>query len=208
MNHRQLLVGIAMVLGLVFYAAAQTKDKKSGPKFELTEDERTILDLTNAAREKEKLPPLKPNRILTEVARVHSANMAKKGEMNHVLDGKRPDQRVAAAGYDFRAVGENIAAGEGWSLEDVFKGWMESPEHKANILRKEYREIGIGIARDGKDQVYYTQVFGTARIKRSKSSGGVAYSDIKQTIFFRLSCARQAEAVSAARFQTHRENSG
>src|ERR1051326_7683961 len=83
-------------------------------KLKLSDDEQKILDLTNAARAKEKLPALKANATLFKVARAHSKNMAKKGEMKHELDGKTPAQRVEAAGYDYRATGENIAAGAGW----------------------------------------------------------------------------------------------
>ena len=67
--------------------------------------------------------------------------------MDHELDGKKPSDRVSAAGYDWRWVGENIAWGEEPPpAEKIFKDWMDSPHHKENILRKEYKEIGIGRA--------------------------------------------------------------
>ena len=62
-------------------------DKK--PAFKLSEDEQTVLDLTNAERRKLKLPPLKANELLTKAAREHSANMAKQKKMDHVLDDLR-----------------------------------------------------------------------------------------------------------------------
>ena len=46
------------------------------------------------------------------------------------------------------------------------KLWMDSPEHKANILRDKFTEIGIGIARNAKGEVYYTQVFAAPKKKR------------------------------------------
>ena len=55
--------------------------------------------MTNKARAKEKLPPLKLNSVLTKVARAHSANMAKQEKMEHELDGKNPSQRIKEAGY-------------------------------------------------------------------------------------------------------------
>jgi uncharacterized protein YkwD len=139
-------------------------DQKDEPK--LGKEEQAVLDMTNQAREKEKLPPLKLNATLTEVARAHSQNMAKKGEMSHVLDGKKPNERVKAAGYDYAWVGENIAMTDGDTPEVIFKDWMDSPIHRENILKKEYEEIGVGVARNDKGEIYYTQVFGTPKKKR------------------------------------------
>ena len=74
----------------------------------LADDEKTILELTNKARAEKNLPPLTVNPLLTAAAKAHSANMAKKGEMNHVLDGKNPADRVKEAGYRYSWTGENI----------------------------------------------------------------------------------------------------
>jgi uncharacterized protein YkwD len=135
-------------------------------KIEVSKAERVLLDLTNKAREKEKLHPLKFNATLLSVAREHSANMARQHEMNHELDGKTPAARVKEAGYRYRRMGENIAFGERQTLQDVVRHWLESPGHRANILNGDYEEIGIGLARDDRGVVYYTQVFGTPRISR------------------------------------------
>jgi len=143
---------------------AADADKKEA-KLELSTEEATLLKLTNEAREKEKLEPLKANAILLKVARAHAANMARKGEMNHVLDGMNPSQRVRAAGYAYAEVGENIASGEDWSLEVVFKSWMDSPEHRENILNDKFKEIGIGLAKTPRGEIYYAQVFGTRKQK-------------------------------------------
>jgi len=156
---------LVLVSGVCF-CGRSTADDKAKPAFKISDDEQGILDLTNKAREKEKLPPLKPNEVLFKVARAHSANMAKQEKMEHVLDDKNPADRVKAAGYKYSSVGENVASGNGWSLEEVFQVWMDSEPHKKNILNKDFREIGIGIARDSKDRLYYTQVFGTSRRKQ------------------------------------------
>jgi uncharacterized protein YkwD len=144
-------------------AAADSKDPK---KVELSEVEQAILDATNKEREKEKLPPLKPNKILCEVARAHSANMAKQGKMEHELDGKNPADRVRAAGYIHAHMAENIAVSDGEKPEGIVKAWMDSKEHKENILNEKYTEIGIGLAKNDKGETYYTQEFGTPKKKR------------------------------------------
>ena len=96
----------------------------------------------------------------------HAANMAKQHKMEHVLDDKNPAQRIEKAGYDYRSVGENIATGEkGATVDDVFKGWMESKVHRDNILSPKYDEIGLGLATDDKGETYYTQDFGKQQPK-------------------------------------------
>jgi len=136
------------------------------PKVELSPVEDMILQLTNEARAKEKLPPLKPNALLCQAARAHSANMAKQGKMEHDLDDQKPSQRVDATGYTWSAVGENIAYGWNTSVETIFQGWMDSKGHRENILNARFEEIGIGLAKNKKNEVYYTQVFGRPRKKR------------------------------------------
>src|SRR2546425_8671674 len=101
------LCAVALLAGaLPLHAAAQEKTDKS--KFELTAEEQTLIDLTNQERKKEKLPALRPNETLVKVARAHSANMARQGKMEHVLDGKTPMQRIKASGYQAAWGGENI----------------------------------------------------------------------------------------------------
>ncbi len=150
------------VLGVLVAVLALAPDKPDPKKFTISRDEQTFLDLTNKERAKAKLPPLQPNAILFQVARAHSANMLKQGKMEHELDGKRPAQRVEAAGYDYKRVGENVAHSEDdASLEMVMKALMDSKVHREHILKDNYTEIGVGIARNSKGEAYYTQVFAT-----------------------------------------------
>jgi uncharacterized protein YkwD len=162
---------------LVLVVAGRAGEDKAEPPFEMTAEERHLLEMTNAERAREKLPALKPNPLLFKVARAHAANMARKDEMKHVLDGKNPAQRTLAAGYDYRRVAENIAEFEYGkppkdtgkpdllALKEIMKGWMESPDHRKNILGAGYEEIGLGVARNDKNKVYFTQLFATPRKK-------------------------------------------
>lgn len=158
-------IALLLFVALPSVAADAGDDAKPASQPPFTPDEQLIFELTNKAREENKLPPLKPNAILTQVARAHSANMAKQQKMEHELDGKKPKDRVLAAGYDYHYMGENIAYGfgPGFGPREIFDGWMKSPGHRDNILKKEYREIGIGIVSDGRGGTYYTQEFGTKR---------------------------------------------
>ncbi len=145
-------------------AVRPTQDKDQS-KFEMTPEEKQILELTNEARKKENLPPLKPSPVLFKVARAHTANMARQQKLEHVLDNKTPFQRIKEAGYAYRFAGENVAFGN-YPIPQVFEGWMESKPHRANILNKNFTEIGLGRVVDKKGDAYYTQVFGTPRPQR------------------------------------------
>jgi uncharacterized protein YkwD len=77
-------------------------------------------------------------------------------------DGAQVWDRAVTAGYRYRKVAENIAAGQRTAAE-VVRGWMESPGHRANILDGELTQIGVGHAEGGSYGTYWTQVFGTPR---------------------------------------------
>ncbi|VTT98481.1 SCP-like extracellular OS=Actinosynnema mirum (strain ATCC 29888 / DSM 43827 / NBRC 14064 / IMRU 3971) GN=Amir_4392 PE=4 SV=1: CAP [Gemmataceae bacterium] len=159
-------VSFALVLlaALVSVAAAQqpkTPPKKADKKAELvlSKEEQGVIDLTNAERKKADLPPLKANPKLMAAARGHGENMAKQDKLDHVLDDKKPADRVKDAGYKYAAVGENVA----WNQKDpaqVVEAWMNSEGHRANILKKEYEEIGVAVAKNAKGEPYWVQVFG------------------------------------------------
>jgi uncharacterized protein YkwD len=153
---------VVLALALAPLGPGWSQEKKAD-KFELSADEKKLLELTNAEREKEKLQPLKPNPLLVQAARAHAANMAKQEKLEHVLDGKTPAQRVRATGYVYTEVAENISWGEGVSLQEVMRGWMKSPLHRDNILKPGFREIGLAAFRSPKGELWCVQVFGTPR---------------------------------------------
>ena len=157
---------VLAVAGGVRYAA--WAGSAGASKAKLAPQEAKILELTNAVRKEKKLRPLKINPLLTEVARKHSGNMARQGKMSHVLDGKGTRDRLKDARYAYLAWAENILVYRDFSgvAAKGFQMWMDSPLHRANILMPGLREIGIGMARNSKGQVYFTQVFGTPRKRR------------------------------------------
>jgi uncharacterized protein YkwD len=156
----------ALLVLMAAWAGSAPADDKKEPKkdagFEMSKEEKDLLELTNKERAAEKLPPLEANPLLFKAARGHSANMAKQGEMKHELDGKGPGQRIREAGYQAVRAGENIGFTENpkGPAEEMIRLWMDSPIHRSNILNPAYREIGIGLARGEKGEIYYTQVFG------------------------------------------------
>jgi uncharacterized protein YkwD len=156
-------VTVALAAGAACAAQAGDADK-----VKLALEEAKILELTNKARKEKKLKPLRVSRVLTEVARKHSANMAKQGKLEHVLGGKGAEQRIRDAGYPLLGWAENIFYNRDvpGAAEQGFKWWMDSPPHRKNMLEPRFQEIGIGMARNDKGQIYFTQVFSTPQKKR------------------------------------------
>jgi uncharacterized protein YkwD len=149
----------ATVLGFALLSLVAAEEPKK-EEFKLTKDEQAVIDLTNAERMNADLPPFRMNEQLMAAARAHGENMAKQEKLEHVLDDKTHADRAKAAGYKYRSIGENIA----WNAKSpkaVVEGWMNSPPHKENILKKEYKEIGVAVAKSTKGETYWVQVFGT-----------------------------------------------
>ncbi|WP_327726424.1 CAP domain-containing protein [Streptomyces sp. NBC_00487] len=119
-----------------------------------------VITLTNAERAAAGLPPLAPDPLLTDAAQAHSADMVARAFYAHTSpDGSEPWHRAAAAGSTRRSIGENIACGQR-SAAEVVRGWMNSPGHRANILKPGFTHIGIGFAGGGAAGTYWTQLFG------------------------------------------------
>jgi uncharacterized protein YkwD len=183
----------SLLLGFAVLALAADKDDKDKEKLTLSADEQAILKLTNNLRAKEKLPPLKPNALLFEAARAHSKNMAKQGKLAHVLDDKEPTDRIAATGYKRSYVGENVVGGQQVTPKRAFQFWVESEPHRKNLLNEKFEDIGIGIARDKKGDVYYTQVFATPNNAGAGGKGDAELDKAVQKILELTNEARKKE---------------
>ncbi len=110
-------------------------------------------------------PALAWDCTLAQAALTHSKDMADNNFFSHTgSDGQKPSQRVTNAGYQWRATGENIAAGQD-TVSEVMNGWLQSPGHCANIMKSKYTEVGAARYRnDNSDyRIYWTQVFATPR---------------------------------------------
>jgi uncharacterized protein YkwD len=79
-------------------------------------------------------------------------------------DGSTPAQRVAATGYRYQLVGENLASGPESAAEAV-AGWLASPGHCENIMDARFSESGVAYAANnsGTPRVYWVQEFATPR---------------------------------------------
>ncbi|WAL60272.1 CAP domain-containing protein [Thermocoleostomius sinensis] len=128
---------------------------------ETAEIEAQIRQRINEIRLEQGLTDLQQNDRLAEVARRYSQRMAEQAFFSHTSpDGDTPAQRVQSAGIRYWMVGENLFRSSNIPrpVDAAVEGWMESPGHRENILRAEYRETGIGVWRHGSDY-YITQLF-------------------------------------------------
>jgi uncharacterized protein YkwD len=132
------------------------------------------LCLVNKIRVGSGEPPLRDSGTLDAAAQGHSADMVGSDYFEHTTpSGETFDARIVAAGYVppgwSYELGENIECGTlGLATPNAaVKGWMNSPEHRANILNGDFRDSGIGVApaapamyASGQPGATYTQDFG------------------------------------------------
>jgi uncharacterized protein YkwD len=121
--------------------------------------EQSVLRQINQHRATKGLPALTSDSRIVQQARLHSQNMA---------TGKVPfghqgfDQRVREIGksISYRAAAENVAYNMGFRdpATQAVQGWLKSPGHLRNI-EGQYNLTGIGVSRNAKGEVYFTQIF-------------------------------------------------
>lgn len=118
----------------------------------MTKPERRLLTLVNRARVNHGLHRLRMSAKLERAARSHSREMVKYGFFSHSShNGESFGARLIRFGFTqtgctFWKVGEDIAYGAGTAgtAKAIFRAWMNSSGHKAVILTKVFRRVGIG----------------------------------------------------------------
>ena len=120
--------------------------------------EARMLELVNKERAKQGLKPLQFDAKLQEVARAHSRDMLARSYFSHYTpEGKDPFDRMRAADVTFLVAGENLALAQ--TLKIAHNGLMNSPGHRANILRKSFGRCGIGVLDAGIHGLMISQEF-------------------------------------------------
>jgi len=128
------------------------------------EAERELFVLVNRDRAAAGVPALSRDARLQEIARNHSREMARTGDVVHVSDksGGAVDRvRAAQVSPAPRTLAENV--GRAFSTVEVEHGFMGSPGHRANILNPDMTHVGIGVAvgqaEGGVVPLLFTQLF-------------------------------------------------
>ncbi|EGZ25303.1 hypothetical protein PHYSODRAFT_362688, partial [Phytophthora sojae] len=130
-----------------------------------------MLERVNLERAVQGLPALCANSKLQAAAQRHSDDQAANDFMDHVgSDGSTMSQRVSDAGYDWRGVAENVAAGQA-DVTEVMDAWMNSEGHRHNILG-DYTMLGVAYAYtpDGLYRHFWTQDFGRSDTEQCDGS--------------------------------------
>ncbi len=131
---------------------------------------KVLVDLANTDRVKNNLHTLTINPLLVEAAKQKANDMATKSYFAHTSpEGVTPWHWFQMVGYDFTYAGENLAVDFSDSI-DVDQAWMESAGHRANILNKQFSEIGIGTAQgtfEGRVTTFVVQMFGRPLLRKT-----------------------------------------
>lgn len=130
-----------------------------------------LTALTNGDRAQNGVGALAENALLQKAAQAKADDMAAKGYFSHVTpDGKAPWYWLEQAGYRYTYAGENLAV-DFTDSKDVETAWMNSPTHRANIVKPQFTEIGIAVANgtyQGRPATFVVQFFGTPVVTASK----------------------------------------
>ncbi len=143
-----------------------------------------LISLTNQARSSAGLTTLSYNSKLASAACAKASDMLAKDYWSHFgPNGETPWQFIKAAGYGYLYAGENL--GKGFSSDSsLFNAWMASSSHKANIMKPEFRDIGI-CAKDGvllgEQVTLVVQMFGALPGSQTTQTNSQVTSSSKST---------------------------
>lgn len=116
-----------------------------------------VIKLVNEERAKAGLPALTMSKDITTAANVRAKEI--KQSFSHTRpDGSSFSSVLSQYGISFRGSGENIAWGQK-TPEQVMNAWMNSDGHRANILNKNFKNIGVGYYQDANGVKYWVQLF-------------------------------------------------
>ncbi len=146
-------------------STAQVSSSEPGvPKSDGALNQKDILDILNQERAKEGLAALGFNIRLSAMAEGKAVDMINKQYFAHMSPtGVDVTKLAKTYNYEYIFLGENLAMGDFVSSSDVMTGWMNSPGHRANILNKNYTEVGISALQgsyNGRVVWYAVQEFG------------------------------------------------
>lgn len=115
-----------------------------------------LLNLVNKARNENGLSSLTLNSSLSNVAQKKAEDMKNNNYFSHTSPTYgSPFDMIKSFGINYKTAGENIAMGQK-TAEEVFNAWMNSSGHRANILNKNFTQMGIGYT---SGNTYWSQMF-------------------------------------------------
>jgi uncharacterized protein YkwD len=165
LNMKSIMFFLPIVFALITSCSKDPLPVGNNDPVPSTVNKTILLQLVNDARKKgcncgeayyAPAPAVTWNDQLEKAAYLHSSDMNTKKYFSHTgSDGSGSGERISAVGYPWKFYGENIAAGY-QNEQEVIKGWLSSPGHCANIMNKNFKEMGVAKVGD-----YWTQDFGS-----------------------------------------------
>jgi uncharacterized protein YkwD len=171
-------VGLVASIGLVTLAvrsidapASQPQDVtaivancRSDASPQRRKTEKNVMVFANRERQKLGLPELQWSDALANVARYHSCRMMALNFLDHIdPEFGELGQRLRAAGLDTSDVAENIFKAKGGEPARYSVDlWMKSPHHRDNLVDRDYRWTGVGLAVAADGTYWFTQDFSGA----------------------------------------------
>lgn len=118
-----------------------------------------VLRLVNIERKKQGLNELVLSHTLNGIATKKAEDMRDNNYFSHNSERYgSPFDMLQSFGVKYSNAGENIAAGQK-TAQDVMTDWLNSSGHRANILNKNYTELGVGYVEGGTYGTYWVQLF-------------------------------------------------
>jgi uncharacterized YkwD family protein len=139
-------------------AATPTTQSTTATTSGLTADEQQMLNLVNGERAKAGLGALKADLTLTKLARLKSQDMINRNYFSHESPTYgSPFAMMKSFGVTYNTAGENLAGNS--TVSAAHTALMNSPGHRANILKSSFTHVGIGIVKGGQYGMMFTQMF-------------------------------------------------
>lgn len=124
------------------------------------EMEKDLHQALNAERAARSLQAVRVSPELVELARKHSAEMARRDVLSHESEtGKSYQQRLTDAGVSFVASGENVGRGNTFLTRLIHQSFMDSPAHRENMLNPAFDSVGIGVVSGSRGTYFVTVDF-------------------------------------------------
>ncbi len=164
---------LILVFGFCF-VFSQVKTVFASP---ITED--NVLQLINQERINYNLKPLKEDAELDHASGMKSRDMINRNYFDHYAFGLTPWIFIQNSGYNYSVAGENLAMDFATS-EGMVQAWMNSPEHRSNILNPHFEDTGIGVVKGAytQDGVTHETTIVTNMFGQKKSKVVVYFNNL------------------------------
>lgn len=167
LHHRSIFFSIVLVLVAAFSISTVRTSfpQVLGVSYDITSSQ--LLYFTNLKRQENGTIPLSLNDRLSLAAKEKAADMFFHNYWAHNSpDGKTPWVFIKNSGYTYVYAGENLARGF-QNSDEVIKAWMASPDHRDNMLSRNYSEVGFAVMKGkllGEETVLVVEMLGNTSL--------------------------------------------